>query len=75
MLDSLQRIRTQPKELWMVKLADRITNLQAPPASWTPARIAVNRAEAEIILSELGPASLLLARRLAQKLEAYRAFE
>ncbi|MCX7782840.1 MAG: HD domain-containing protein [Meiothermus sp.] len=75
MLDSLQRIQAQPKEVWMVKLADRITNLQAPPASWTPAKIAAYRAEAEIILRELGPASPSLARRLAQKLEAYRAFE
>ena len=30
--DSLERIKLQPKEIWMVKLADRITNLQPPPS-------------------------------------------
>ncbi|WP_337867942.1 HD domain-containing protein [Meiothermus sp.] len=75
MLDSLQRIQTQPKEVWMVKLADRITNLQTPPHFWTSQKIALYRAEAEIILRELGPASPYLAQRLAQKIEAYRAFE
>lgn len=35
MKDSLERIRRQPKEIWMVKLADRITNLQPPPKHWT----------------------------------------
>src|SRR5262245_9451528 len=30
MADSLRRIREQPREVWMVKLADRITNLQKP---------------------------------------------
>jgi len=29
--DSLHRIREQPAEILMVKLADRITNLQPPP--------------------------------------------
>ena len=33
--DSLNRIREQPPEVWMVKLADRITNLAPPPHSWT----------------------------------------
>ncbi len=75
MRDSLQRIQTQPKEVWMVKLADRITNLQTPPHYWTPQKIALYRAEAEIILRELSPASPYLAQRLAQKIEAYRAFE
>src|ERR1700760_1741898 len=29
--DSLRRIRAQPREVWMGKLADRIANLEAPP--------------------------------------------
>jgi len=29
--DSLNRIQDQPHEVWMVKLADRISNLQPPP--------------------------------------------
>ena len=31
MLDSLERIKQQPKEVWAVKMADRISNLYAPP--------------------------------------------
>ena len=30
--DSLERIKLQTKEVWAVKLADRITNMQKPPA-------------------------------------------
>ena len=39
MSDSLQRIKEQPLEIWMVKLADRITNLQAPPHYWKQDKI------------------------------------
>ncbi|WP_333665227.1 HD domain-containing protein, partial [Desulfobacter postgatei] len=35
MSDSLRRIKLQPIEIWMVKMADRITNLQPPPPYWT----------------------------------------
>ncbi len=75
MQDSLQRIQTQPKEIWVVKLADRITNLQPPPGLWSKDKIAAYRAEAEIILRELAPASPYLAQRLSRKIEAYKAFE
>src|SRR3989344_8225637 len=44
--DSLRRIRQQPKEAWMVKLADRITNLQPPPSHWTKTRAKQYLAEA-----------------------------
>jgi len=37
--NSLERIRKQPKEVWMVKLSDRITNLQPPPKHWEKERI------------------------------------
>lgn len=35
MQDSLRRIKSQPREVWMVKMADRITNLQPPPGHWS----------------------------------------
>jgi (p)ppGpp synthase/HD superfamily hydrolase len=38
MLDSLTRIKQQPSEVWMVKLADRITNLYHPPYYWNNAK-------------------------------------
>ncbi len=71
MRDSLDRIRRQPREVWLVKLADRITNLQPPPAHWTPTKVAAYRDEAAVILAALGPASPVLAARFAEKLEAY----
>jgi (p)ppGpp synthase/HD superfamily hydrolase len=71
MRDSLTRIRERPHAVWLVKLADRITNLQPPPKHWTAEKIVTYRAEAEVILRELGPASPFLAKRLAEKIAAY----
>ncbi len=73
MPDSLRRIREQPREIWLVKLADRIVNLQPPPKHWTRDRIEAYKAEARTILATLGPASPFLAARLAEKIEAYGA--
>ena len=47
MADSLRRIQAQRREVWVVKLADRITNLQTPPAHWSTEKIARYHAEAE----------------------------
>ncbi len=71
MKDSLARIRRQPKEIWVVKLADRITNLQPPPAHWSTDKIAAYKEEAEKILHELGDASPYLAARFQKKLDLY----
>jgi (p)ppGpp synthase/HD superfamily hydrolase len=71
MADTLRRIRTQPAEVAMVKLADRIVNLQPPPAHWEPARVAAYRREAQAILKALEGASPWLARRLADRIAAY----
>ncbi|MDD1444504.1 HD domain-containing protein [Dolichospermum sp. ST_sed3] len=73
--DCLRRIRLQPPEVGMVKLADRITNLQPPPAHWTPEKIKRYRAEALEIHSALKDSSQVLATRLAHKIECYAAFE
>jgi (p)ppGpp synthase/HD superfamily hydrolase len=74
MQDSLARIKTQPQEIWMVKLADRITNLQSPPNHWHQEKINNYRIEAEIILAELGEANYYLAQRLRTKIEEYRQY-
>ena len=73
--NSLNRIRCQPQEVWMVKLADRITNLQPPPAHWSPEKCRTYRVEAETILTALGSASAMLASRFRQRLAEYRRFE
>lgn len=75
MADSLARIREQPAEVWMVKLADRITNLAPPPAHWSDAKIARYRREAETIGEALGEACPVLAARLAGKIAAYPPVE
>ena len=74
MRDSLARIRQEPREVWMVKLADRISNLMPPPAHWTKQKCAAYQEEARLILETLGEASPLLARRLGEKIEAYTQY-
>jgi (p)ppGpp synthase/HD superfamily hydrolase len=74
MVDSLRRIREQPQEVWAVKLADRIANLDAPPPSWTPEKMAAYRSEAERILADLGAGHPALTKRLEQKIASYPAY-
>lgn len=74
MADSLRRIQTQPPEVWLVKLADRITNLQAPPYYWDRAKIAAYHAEGEQIYHALHSVHFPLATRLAEKIALYRRF-
>ncbi len=72
--DSLQRIKEQPQEIWMVKLADRISNLQAPPHYWTTDKIVRYREEGIQIYEALKDASPFLASRLASKIADYKVF-
>lgn len=74
MADSLRRIKEQPAEVWMVKMADRITNLYHPPYYWDDHKIARYRKEARQIHQALHPASEALALRLEQMIERYRKF-
>lgn len=71
MPDSLRRIRAQPPAVWMVKLGDRITNLQPPPAHWTMAKRTTYRDEAIVIADALAGASDALDRRIRAKIAAY----
>lgn len=71
MQDSLERIRLQPHEVWMVKLADRITNLQPPPKHWTSQKIRAYREEAETIHAALASACPVLGARLTAKIAQY----
>lgn len=74
MEDSLNRIKQEPQEIWMVKLADRISNLQAPPHYWTSDKIVRYREQGMQIYEALKDASPFLASRLASKIEDYKAF-
>jgi (p)ppGpp synthase/HD superfamily hydrolase len=72
--DSLRRIREQRQEIWMVKMADRITNLYHPPFYWNREKITAYRQEALKIYDALHPANALLAQRLYDKIEQYKRF-
>jgi (p)ppGpp synthase/HD superfamily hydrolase len=72
MSDSLKRIQQQPREIWMVKMADRITNLQPPPSSWTTEKIRGYKEEAMEIHAAFNSASQYLASRLQDKIKTYR---
>lgn len=74
MTDSLARIRAQAKEVWAVKLADRICNLYAPPYYWNNTKKLAYIEEAKLILRELKEGNAYLAKRLEEKIEAYRQF-
>ena len=69
--DSLARIRQQPKAVWKVKLADRVTNLAPPPKRWTREKCARYLAEAQRIAEALGEASPALLSRLQRRMERY----
>lgn len=71
MPDSLRRLLVAPVEGRVVKLADRICNLEPPPHYWTRARGLAYQQEAREILTALGSASSALAGRLARRIEAY----
>lgn len=74
MADSLRRILAQPTVIGMVKLADRITNLQAPPAHWSQPKIMQYREEAIEIHAALAGCNPFLAARLQEKIGTYAAF-
>lgn len=72
MADSLERIRKEPREVWLVKLADRISNLETRLAHWSPEKCMRYADEGETILQALGSASPLLSALLEQRIAAWR---
>ena len=74
MNDSIQRIKKLQKEVWAVKLADRITNLQVPPAHWEIAKKTAYREEAISLLKELEGGNSYLENRLKDKIESYKVY-
>lgn len=72
MRDSLNRINDLSDEVGLVKLADRITNLQAPPDSWDSQKIKYYLEEAKIISKILQNKNDYLNKRLEMKILAYQ---
>lgn len=74
MADSLNRITALSKEIALVKLADRITNLQNPPSHWDDNKIAYYLEEAKLISSTLSFSNDYLANRINAKIDEYQKF-
>lgn len=74
MIDSLNRINTLEKEVGMVKLADRITNLQVPPNTWDKDKIRFYHKEAQVLELMLQNKNTYLNNRLKQKIEDYKKY-
>src|SRR6478672_6559323 len=74
MFDSLNRIRQQRKEVWAVKLADRITNLQQPPNHWDSNKILNYKIQAKQILDYLEGGNEYLEGRLRNKISEYEKY-
>lgn len=74
MNDSLEKLLKEPIEVQMVKLADRVVNLKAPPSYWAAIRTRQYCDESKVILEKLGKANQYLAKRLEEKIENYKQY-
>ena len=74
MLNSLKRIKELRTEVWAVKLADRITNLQEPPNHWDNSKKVEYKQEAINILEGLKGGNLYLEKRLGDKINEYEKY-
>ena len=72
--DSLAKIRQCRKEVWAVKLADRITNLQKPPRRWSKTHITEFYYDSKQVLEALREGNDYLAKRLEKKIEEYASY-
>ncbi len=73
-IDSLNRINALEKEIGIVKLADRITNLQPPPQSWEIEKRKNYLEEAKLISRMLQNKNEYLENRLKEKIEEYKNY-
>jgi (p)ppGpp synthase/HD superfamily hydrolase len=62
MQDSINKLLTQSYEVQMVKLADRITNMQKPPEHWDSEKIFNYHKEAKFIMSCLKNSNAYLSQ-------------
>ncbi len=72
MIDSLSRIQLLSNEVGLVKLADRITNLQTPPDHWSHEKIYNYYNEAMLIATVLQDKNDYLNKRLIKKIRDYK---
>lgn len=73
MTECLARLALAAPEVRMVKLADRITNLEPPPPAWPSEKRRAYRDEARTIAAAFAGLSAHLDARIAARIEAYGA--
>lgn len=71
MSDSLKRINAERKEIGIIKLADRITNLQEPPKNWSLEKVKNYYEESKLISVELKGKNQYLNDRLQSRIDNY----
>ena len=74
MQDCLTRIEEQDKEVAIVKLCDRITNLQKPPVKWDKEKIKKYHLQAASIAQALEGKNAYLDKRILSKIKDFAAF-
>ncbi len=74
MIKSLDAIKKLSKEVWMVKIADRITNLQKPPSHWDNDKIYNYWKEAVDIHNHLFISNNYLSLRLGHQIQEYQQY-
>ncbi len=73
--NSLERIVTLGvDEIKIVKMCDRIVNLDSPPQSWSREKISSYRDESREIHRMLGHSDTDTANRLMEKIESYKKY-
>ena len=72
--DSITRIKLLEQEVAVVKIADRIVNLDAPAADWKKEKREKYKADSLLILQELSYANIYLADRLQKKIDDYESY-
>ena len=71
MKDSIERIKKQPIEVWIVKLSDRLFNMRGIVPTWEKEKLLKYKAEAQYICDELGDASEKLKKDLQKSIDNY----
>ncbi len=71
MQDCIERIKKQPREVAIVKLADRLFNIRDRVPSWSEKKQHSYKAEAKLILRELGDACKSLKEALTNAINNY----
>ena len=74
MQDCLTRIAEHDKEVAIVKLCDRITNLQKPPVKWDKEKIKKYHLQAASIAQALEGKNAYLDKRILSKINDFAAF-